>query len=202
MLFRSNRKNEGRSMSISRCGVAAGVAATGAAFLTSSVPSPALAKNVPLRIGILRPKAGTAASAGECALRAVQWGAERVNKAGGIAGRKVELVIEDESNPKDTAERFRYLAQQEKVDCTQGIVSTGTSLVVAPAAEKAKSLLILWDGTTQNGVKDIMPDAQHVFKSTDNECEAVMASLLTVKYYKGKFKIPTGATIGKRLNKS
>ncbi len=174
-------------MSISRRKFVAGAAAAGAASLTSSFPAPALAKDIPLRIGILRPKAGTAASAGECALRAVQWAVERVNKAGGIAGRKVELAIEDESNPKDTAEGFRRLVKQ-KVDCTQGIVSTGTSLIVAPVAEEAKSLLILWDGTTQNGVRDTMPDAQYVFKSTDNECEAVMASLLTVKYYKGKFK--------------
>jgi branched-chain amino acid transport system substrate-binding protein len=112
---------------------------------------------------------------------------DRVNKAGGIAGRKVELVIADETNPKDTPEHFRRLIAQ-KVDCVQGLASTGNSLTVAPLAEAAKSLLILWDGTTQNGVKDTMPEARYVFKSTDNECEAVMGSLLTVKYYKGKFR--------------
>ncbi len=33
-----------------------------------------------------------------------------------------------------------------------------------------------------------MPDARYVFKSTDNECEAVMGSLLAVKYYAGQFR--------------
>jgi branched-chain amino acid transport system substrate-binding protein len=112
---------------------------------------------------------------------------DRANKAGGIAGRKVELVIEEESNPKDTPEAYRRLLAQ-KVDCVQGLASTGNCLTVAPVAEAAKSLLISWDGTTQNGVKDTMPDARYVFKSTDNECEAVMGSLLAVKYYKGKFR--------------
>ncbi len=175
-------------MSISRRKFVAGVAAAGAYSFACSFPSPALVKDAPLRIGILTPKTGAAATIGECGLRGVQWAADRVNKAGGIAGRRVELVIEEELNPKDTIERYQRLVQQEKVDCVQGIVSTGTSLAVAPVAEKAKSLLILWDGTTQNGVRDTMPDAQYVFKSTDNECEAVMGSLLAVKYYKGQFR--------------
>ena len=162
-------------------------AGAGAASLLSGFPAPALVKANPLKIGILRPKTGTAAGSGECALRAVQWATDRVNKAGGIAGRKVELLIDDESSPRETAERLRYLIG-EKVDCTHGIVSTATSLAIAPVAEEAKSLLMLWDGTTQNGVKDTMPDARYVFKSTDNECEAVMASLLAVKYYKGAFR--------------
>jgi branched-chain amino acid transport system substrate-binding protein len=174
-------------MSMSRRDFVAGAAAAGAASFASTFPSPAIAKNEPLKIGIITPKAGPAATIGECGLRGVQWATERVNKGGGIAGRKVELVIDEETNPKDTIDRFKRL-QDQQVECVQGIVSTGTSLAVAPIAEVSKSLLILWDGTTQNGVKDTMPDARYVFKSTDNECEAVMGSLLAVKYYKGKFK--------------
>jgi branched-chain amino acid transport system substrate-binding protein len=175
-------------MRISRRKFIAGVSATGAVSLASSFPAPALVKNGAIKIGILSPKVGAAATVGECGLRGALWAVERVNKAGGIAGRKVELVIEQETNPQDTIQRLQRLVQEEQVDCVQGIVSTGNSMHVAPVAEKMKSLLILWDGTTQNGVKDTMPDARYVFKSTDNECEAVMASLLTVKYYKGKFK--------------
>jgi branched-chain amino acid transport system substrate-binding protein len=173
-------------MGISRRELFAGAAAAGASLL-SSFPAPAIVKNEPLKIGILTPRSGPAATIGECGLRGVLWAADRVNKAGGIGGRTVELVIEEETNPKDTIERFKRL-QERSVACVQGVVSTGTSLAVAPIAEQSKSLLILWDGTTQNGVRDIMPDARYVFKSTDNECEAVMASLLAVKYYKGKFK--------------
>ena len=173
-------------MSISRRKFVVGVAA-GTYTLASGFPAPALVKNTPLRIGILAPRSGAAGTIGECGLRGALWAAGRVNKAGGIAGRQVELVIDEELSGKETIERFRLPVEQEKVDCVQGIVSTGTSLAVAPVAEAAKKLLILWDGTTQNGVKDTMPEAQYVFKSTDNECEAVMGSLLAVKYYKGKF---------------
>jgi branched-chain amino acid transport system substrate-binding protein len=175
-------------MKLTRRTFTTGLTAAGAAALVSNLSAPALAQNTPLRIGILAPKAGGAATVGICGLRAVQWGAERINKEGGIAGRPIELVVEEESNPKDTIERFRRLVLQEKVACVQGVVSTGVSLGLAPVAEDERALLILWDGTTQDGVKETMPNPNFVFRSTDNECEAVMGSLMALKYYKGQFK--------------
>ena len=163
----------------------------GAGIAAAAIPqvfAPAIAQNKPLKIGILAPRSGVAGTAGECGIRAVQWAAERMNKAGGIAGRKFELVIEEETNPKDTIERFRRLVLQEKVDAVHGLISTGVSLGVAPVAEEEQALLVMWDGTTQDGVKEVMPKSRYVFRSTDNECEAVMASLLAVKYFKGQFK--------------
>jgi branched-chain amino acid transport system substrate-binding protein len=133
-------------MNISRRKFVAGAAATGAISSASSFPSPAITKSVPIKIGILAPRVGAAATVGECGLRGTLWAVERVNKGGGIAGRKVELVIEQETNPQDTIQRLQRLVQQERVECVQGIVSTGNSLYVAPVAEKMKSLLILWDG--------------------------------------------------------
>src|SRR5579883_820063 len=179
-------------MKLTRRQFGQGLAAAGAATFASSIGAPAFAQNEKLRIGILCPRAGAAATVGECALRAVQWGADRMNKNGGIAGRQIELVIEEETNPKDTIERFRRLVLQEKVACVQGIVSTGVSLGVAPAAEDERALLILWDGTTQDGVKETMPNPNYVFRSTDNECEAVMSSLLALKFYKGQFRKVAG----------
>ena len=108
-------------------------------------------------------------------------------RKGGIAGRKIELVIEEETSPKDTIERFSKLVQQEKVDCVQGIISTGVGLALGPVVEEARALTIFWDGTTQDGVEEKMPNPRYLFRSTDNECEAVMSSLLAIKHWKGKF---------------
>src|SRR5439155_1033181 len=76
--------------------------------------APALAQAAPVRIGVLAAKAGVTAPVGESGLRGTQFAVDRINAAGGIAGRKVELVVEEESNPKDTVERFRKLALQTK----------------------------------------------------------------------------------------
>ncbi|MBN8916099.1 MAG: ABC transporter substrate-binding protein [Rhizobiales bacterium] len=175
-------------MNISRRTLMRGIGAAGLAAAAPGVFSPAIAQSKPVRIGILAPRSGAMGTVGECGVRAVQWAAERMNKDGGIAGRPIELVFEEETSPKDTIERFRRLALQEKVDCVQGLISTGVSLGVAPVAEEEQALLIMWDGTTQDGVKEAMPKSRYVFRSTDNECEAVMASLLAIKYFKGKIK--------------
>ena len=153
---------------------------------------PALAQAQAVRVGVIAPKAGIAGTIGECGLRGTQYAVERINAGGGIAGRKVELVVEEETNPKDSIERLRKLVLQDKVDCVQGIVSSGVSLAMGAVAEEMKALLIFWDGTTQDGVKETMASPRYVFRSTDNECEAVMGSLLAVKHWKGKFKTVAG----------
>jgi len=169
------------------------IGGTGAVAAASPYLSfPALAQNTPLRIGIIAPKAGIAGTIGECGLRGTLFAVERMNASGGIAGRKVELIIEEETNPKDSIERLRKLVLQDKVDCVQGIVSSGVSLAMGAVAEEMKALTIFWDGTTQDGVKETMPNPRYVFRSTDNECEAVMASLLAIKYWKGKFATVAG----------
>src|SRR2546423_1652137 len=153
---------------------------------------PAIAQSGPLRIGIIAPKAGIAGTIGDCGLRGTQFAVDRINAGGGIAGRKIELIVEEETNPKDSIERLRKLVLQDKVDCVQGIVSSGVSLAMGAVAEEMKALTIFWDGTTQDGVKETMPNPRYVFRSTDNECEAVMASLLAIKYWKGKFATVAG----------
>src|SRR4051795_1686050 len=177
----------GQPMGLSRRTLLKSAAAASALSASSGVFAPALAQNKPVRIGILAPRSGIAAAPGENGIRATQWAVERFNASGGIAGRKIELVIEDESSPKDTIERFSKLVQQEKVDCVQGIISTGVALALGPVVEESRALTIFWDGTTQDGVDEKLPNARYLFKSTDNECEAVMASLLAIKYWKGQF---------------
>jgi len=179
-------------MVISRRRLLASAAALGAASVSAGISAPAIAQNKPLRIGILAPRSGIAAAPGLNGIRAVQWATERYNSQGGIGGRKVELVIEDESSPKDTIERFSKLVQQDRVDCVQGIISTGVGLALGPVVEEARALTIYWDGTTQDGVNETIPNPRYLFRSTDNECEAVMSSLLTIKYWKGKFATVAG----------
>src|SRR5437588_7419296 len=176
-------------MALSRRSLLKSAAAVGALSVTGA---PAVAQNKPVRIGILAPRSGIAAAPGENGIRATQWAVERFNAAGGIAGRKIELVIEEESTPKDTIERFSRLVQQEKVDCVQGIISTGVGLALGPVVEESRALTIYWDSTTQDGVDEKIPNPRYLFRSTDNECEAIMSSLLTIKHWKGQFKTVAG----------
>src|SRR5262249_11438853 len=179
------------SMTVSRRSLLKSTA-VGALAASGEMFAPAIAQNKPVRIGILAPRSGIAAAPGENGIRATQWAVERFNAGGGIAGRKIELVIEEESSPKDTIERFGKLVQQEKVDCVQGIISTGAGLALGPVVEEARALTIYWDGTTQDGVDEKIPNPRYLFRSTDNECEAIMSSLLAIKYWKGRFGTVAG----------
>ena len=74
----------------------------------------------------------------------------------------------------------------------QGIISTGVGLALGPVVEEARALTIYWDGTTQDGVDEKIPNPRYLFRSTDNECEAIMSSLLTIKHWKGQFVTVAG----------
>jgi branched-chain amino acid transport system substrate-binding protein len=89
--------------------------------------------------------------------------------------REVQLVTEEESSPKDTVERYRKLILQEKVDVVVGGISTAVTLALAPVAEEMGTPWLSWDGTTQKGVDETMPNPKWAFKSVDNEVEAIVA---------------------------
>src|SRR5205823_7061276 len=120
------------------------------------------------------------------------FGVERVMVVGGMVGGKLERVIEEESRRKDTVGRFRKLGVQDKVDVVSGAISTGVGLALGRAAAEMESVWLSWDATTQKGVEESMPKPKYSFRSTDNECEAVMASILTARHWKGKFKTVAG----------
>ena len=173
----------------------------GGAAAAGMVAAPAVARaqakkgvpTDPVRIGVVAIRAGIAAPVGTAGLRGTEWWADRVNKAGGILGRKVELVVEEESTPKDTVERYRKLILQDKVEVVLGGISTGVTLALAPVAEDLATPWLSWDGTTQKGVDETMPNPKWAFRSVDNEVEAIVAGQLTPKYFKG---IKTVAGIG------
>jgi branched-chain amino acid transport system substrate-binding protein len=168
---------------------------SGGALAASSLTGmPSMAQTAPVKIGVLASRSGVLASIGECALTTVQWWADRVNRSGGILGRRVELVVEEEGNAKETVERFRKLALRDNVEMITGLISTGNGLSVGPIAEELKVIWTSWDATTQKDVVETLPNPKYAFRSTDNEVEGLMASLLTVKHFKGKIK--TVANLG------
>jgi branched-chain amino acid transport system substrate-binding protein len=168
---------------ISRRTFLEGVAASGA---IAGVPGVARAQaKTPIKVGVVAIRAGIAAPVGTAGLRGTEWWAERVNKAGGILGRPVQLVVEEESTPKDTVERYRKLILQDKVEVVLGGISTGVTLALAPVAEDLGTPWLSWDGTTQKGIEETMPKTNWSFRSVDNEVEAIAAGILTAKYFKG-----------------
>ncbi len=169
-----------------------GAGAAAATVRLDAAPAFAPASHA-VKLGVLAIRAGIAAPVGAAGLRGTEWWLERVNRAGGILGRPVQLVLEEESSPKDTVERYRKLVLQDKVEAVLGGISTGVTLALGPVAEDLGTPWLSWDGTTQKGVEETMPNPRWAFKSVDNEVEAIVAGMLTPRYFRG---IKTVAGIG------
>ncbi len=150
---------------------------------TTAPAASAISKD-PIKIGVLEVRAGVAAAVGQAAHRGTEWWADRVNKAGGILGRQIQLVWEEESTPKDTVDRYRKLVLQDKVDVVLGGISTGATLALGPVIEETGTPVLMWDGTTQDSVKETIPQPKWTFRSTDNETEAIGGALMIGKYFK------------------
>jgi len=166
----------------------AGVVGAGAAVAFGSrrvdaVPAKGLPKG-PVKMGIIAFQSGVAAVPGVAGIRTAKIWADQVNNAGGILGRKVELLIEEESyKAKETVEKFKKLTMKNKCDVIFGTISTGNGLALAKQAESLKKLFLSWDGTTQKGLNETLFHPTYTFRSVDNECEIISAAYITAKVF-------------------
>jgi branched-chain amino acid transport system substrate-binding protein len=95
-----------------------------------------------IRIGVVTPLTGTYAGIGQ----QVKWGldlaAKEINDTGGIMGRKIELLYEDEeANPAVATQKAEKLFQVAKVDFLTGTVNSGSTLAVGQVAERNGKLI-------------------------------------------------------------
>ncbi len=112
--------------------------------LAAAIAAPlfALAQTGPIRIGVVTPLSGTYAGIGQ----QVKWGldlaAAQINAAGGVMGRKLELMYEDEeANPAVATQKAEKLFQVSKVDFLTGTVNSGSTLAVGQVAERNNKLI-------------------------------------------------------------
>jgi branched-chain amino acid transport system substrate-binding protein len=111
-----------------------------AAMLVVALVVPAVAQK-PVKIGVLTPLSPPGdAGAGQFIVRGAKMGMEDVNGRGGVlGGRKLELVIEDDSGtPEKATAGFRKLATQDQVTAVVGQFHSSNMLAVQPLAEQFK----------------------------------------------------------------
>jgi len=96
----------------------------------------------PIKIGsVLRLSVG--AEDGLPARRGVELAVEEINKAGGINGKPLEVIFEDEKDSPTTAvNAVQKLINVDKVPVIIGPMTSGATLAAAPQAEEAKVVMI------------------------------------------------------------
>jgi branched-chain amino acid transport system substrate-binding protein len=115
----------------------AGLLALAAALLAAA---PALAQG-PIKIGVLTPLSPPGdAAAGQFIVRGAKMAADEINAQGGVlGGRKIELVVEDDSGtPEKGVAGFRKLASQDKVVAVIGQFHSSVMDAVQDLSEQLK----------------------------------------------------------------
>ena len=133
-------------MSITRRKVLAGSAA-GAASLASGLAAPAIAQNEPIKIGYLPALTGPSSSTGIGINRGTLLAVDEINAAGGINGRKIELIVRDtQSDPTKAVNAVAELTQRQKVAIIWGPLNSGEALAATPliARDKVPMLHPCW----------------------------------------------------------
>ncbi len=105
-----------------------GASLVGAALLGG----PAAAQDV-IRIGVTQPLTGAFAASGNYVVQGARIAEDQINAAGGVLGRKIQLVVEDnKSNPTEAVATAEKLIGKDKVPVMMGAWSSTLTLAVMP----------------------------------------------------------------------
>lgn len=123
-----------------------------------------------IKIGGLFSVTGPPAFLGEPERNTAKMVVDSINKAGGIKGQKLELVVYDTAGDATKAVQMATkLIKDDKVVAIIGPSTTGESMAVIPVAEKEKVPLI----SCAAGSKITDPVKRYVFKTAQNDGLAV-----------------------------
>jgi branched-chain amino acid transport system substrate-binding protein len=144
----------------------AAVVATGLSLGTG----PRAEAQPPLRIGASLSQTGPYAAPGQNQLRGYRLCVKHTNEKGGVLGRKLELVVEDDqSQPAVAARIYEKLITQDRVDAILGPYASPVTEAVADVNEKYKMPMVATQGaatsTYRKGRKFVfmVPSAAEVY---------------------------------------
>ena len=101
----------------------------------------------PIKIGSFLGITGPAAFLGDPEAKTLELYVEKINAAGGVLGRKLQLITYDTGSDSEKARTFaKRLIEQDKVDVVVGGSTTGETMAVVPLVEAAQIPFISFGG--------------------------------------------------------
>ena len=131
----------------------------------------------PIRIGAFLSVTGPAAFLGDPEQKTLELYVEKLNAAGGLLGRKLQLIAYDSAGDAEKARGFvKRLIEQDKVDFIVGGSTTGETMAAVPLAEAAGMPFVSLAGA----VVIVEPVKKWVFKTPHTDrmaCEKVFIDM-------------------------
>lgn len=144
--------------------------------LVAAFAAPALAQDA-IKIGAFLSVSGPAAFLGDPEQKTLELYIEKINAAGGVLGRKLQLISYDDSGDAEKARTFaKRLIEQDKVDVIVGGSTTGATMAAVPLVEAAQVPFVSLAGA----VVIIEPVKKWVFKTPHTDrmaCEKVFTDM-------------------------
>src|SRR5499427_6276444 len=124
-----------------------------------------------IKIGVTQPLTGAFAASGNYVAQGAKIAEEEINKAGGVLGNKLQLIIEDnKSNPTEAVATAEKLINSDKVPVMMGAWSSTLTLAVMPKLEEYKVPMLV---ETSSSGKITTSGNPYVFRiSPTSEMEA------------------------------
>ena len=114
-----------------------GLALGGAASLSMPLWAQGAA---PIKVGHLTPMTGFLGALGEYAAQGIKMAADEINAAGGVMGRKLEVITEDSVNPQVAATKAQRMIERDNVSVLMGEISSASALTISQVAGRNKKL--------------------------------------------------------------
>lgn len=126
-----------------------------------------------VKVGILHSLSGTIAIAEAAIVDAEKMAIDEINAAGGVLGKKIEVITEDGASDWPTfAEKAKKLLERDKVAAVFGCYTSASRKAVLPVFEKNNGLLYYptyYEGQEQS--KNVIYTAQEATQSVIAACE-------------------------------
>lgn len=123
-------------------------------------------KSETIKIGTIQSTSGQVSAYGIQARDAIVMAIEELNDQGGVLGKQLELVVEDdEANPEKTTNAFKKLTAKDKVVGIIGALISKCTLAITKEAQAKKTILL-----TATSTNDTVTDAgDYIFRSCYND---------------------------------
>ena len=177
-----------------------------AAILAGSLATGAVAQET-IKIGVTQPLTGAFAASGNYVAQGAKIAEDEINKAGGVLGKKIQLIIEDnKSNPTEAVSTVEKLIEKDKVPVLMGAWSSTLTLAVMPKLQEYRVPMVV---ETSSSGKITTSGNPYIFRiSPTSEMEAKAFQPLVAKmgikkadflYTNNDFGIGSGAEYAKML---
>lgn len=155
---------------------------------------PALAE--PVKIGVIIPRSGPFAVIGEEIKNGLEMYFAEVNNT--VAGRKIELIVEDDSNKPDVGlTKAKKLVERDRVSVLTGLVSSAVAYALRDYVSASKIPLVITvsgaDGLTQH---DSAPNILRTFASGSQQSHVLGEWLYKTKGFRRMILIASNYAMG------